>query len=166
MERMPAPVLYAEDEENDVFLMQRAFRKAGIVNPLQTAADGADAIRYLQGAGDYADRQRFPLPCLVLLDLNLPRRSGLEVLRWIREQRTLQSLPVVIFTSSSQHRDIAAAYELGANGYLVKPSGADQLIELAVALRQTCLEAPVAADAVLEMNGNVPPPAAQDFEKG
>src|SRR6266542_720345 len=137
---MPSPpVLYAEDEENDVFLMQRAFRKARITNPLQTASDGAEAIRYLQGAGDYADRKRFPLPCLALLDLNLPRHSGLEIVKWIREQPALKHLPVIILTSSSQHRDIAAAYQLGANGYLVKPPSSEKLIELVATLRDTCL---------------------------
>jgi CheY-like chemotaxis protein len=159
---MPPPVLYAEDEENDVFLMQRAFRKAGVSNPLQTASDGADAIHYLQGAGDYADRERFPLPCLVLLDLNLPRNSGLEVLKWIREQPELKHLPVVILTSSNQHRDITAAYQLGANGYLVKPPSSEKLIELVSTLRDTYLLAPMSARGVgvIEMKGNVPPPAA------
>jgi CheY-like chemotaxis protein len=157
---MPPPVLYAEDEENDVFLMQRAFRKAGIKNPLQTASDGAEAIRYLQGAGDYADRRRFPLPCLVLLDLNLPRRSGLEVLKWIREQPSFAHLPVVILTSSNQHRDIASAYQLKANGYLVKPPSSEKLIELVATLRDTCLTGPITAEGVLGLKGNVPPPAA------
>jgi CheY-like chemotaxis protein len=157
---MTRPVLYAEDEENDVFLMQRAFRKAGIQNLLHTAGDGAEAIRYLQGADDYVDRQRFPLPCLVLLDLNLPRQSGLEVLKWIREQPSFAHLPVVILTSSNQHRDIASAYQLGANGYLVKPPSSEKLIELVATLRDTCLVAPMTAEGVLELKGNVPPPTA------
>jgi len=154
------PVLYAEDEENDVFLMQRAFRKAGVHNLLQTANDGAAAIRYLQGTGEFADRGKFPLPCLVLLDLNLPRRSGLEVLKWIREQPSVASLPVVILTSSSQHRDIASAYELGANAYLVKPPSSEKLLKLVETLRDTCLRVPIPAGGVLEMKGNVPPPLA------
>jgi CheY-like chemotaxis protein len=153
------PVLYAEDEENDVFLMQRAFRKAGIANPLQTASDGAEAIRYLEAKGDPVNRQDRPLPCLVLLDLNLPRRSGLEVLKWIREEPKTRELPVIILTSSNQHSDIAAAYELGANGYLVKPPSSEKLLELVAMLRDACLQSPMTADHVFDLKGSVPPPA-------
>src|SRR6185503_10901677 len=98
-----------------------AFTKACVTNPLQIVNDGAAAIRYLSGTGEFEDRKRFPLPCLLLLDLNLPRRSGLEILKWVREQPRLQSVPVVLLTSSSHSRDIHSAYTLGANGYLVKP---------------------------------------------
>src|SRR5262245_28825507 len=119
------PVLYAEDEDNDVFLMRRAFERAGVENALQVVGDGTKAIQYLSGAGEFADRRRFPMPCLVLLDLNLPRRSGLEVLKWLREQPALQELPVVMLTSSLQDCDIGSAYNLGANGYLVKPPSSD-----------------------------------------
>ena len=155
------PVLYAEDEANDVFLMERAFAKAGITNPLQTVIDGAAAIRYLQGAGEFADRKHFPLPGLLLLDLNLPRRSGLEVLKWVREQPSLRSLPVVILTSSSQDRDIGAAYALGANGYLVKPASSEKLIDMVTTLRDACLAPDANIRGWLDIKGNVPPPVGR-----
>src|SRR5258706_10365573 len=148
------PVLYAEDEDNDVFLMQRAFAKACISNPLQVVIDGAAAIRYLSGTGEFEDRKRFPTPCLVLLDLNLPRRSGLEVVKWIREQPRLQLLPVVLLTSSKQARDIGSAYTLGANGYLVKPASSEKLIELVTTLRDACLVPDATAQGWLDIEGN------------
>jgi len=157
----PPPVLYAEDEDNDVFLMERAFAKAQVANPLQTVIDGADAIRYLQGAGKFADRTQFPMPCLLLLDLNLPRRSGLEVLKWVREQPSLRSLPVVILTSSNQDRDIGSAYALGANGYLVKPPSSEKLIDMVTTLRDACLAPDANTQGWLDIKGNVPPPVSQ-----
>jgi CheY-like chemotaxis protein len=155
----PSPVLYAEDEENDVFLMQRAFKKAGVTNPLRTVADGAQAIRYLQGDGEYADRARHPLPCLLLLDLNLPRKTGLEVLKWTRAQPAFRTLPIIFLTSSNQDRDIGSAYQLGANGYLVKPAGPERLLELVVSLRDSCLLADMKlGPRYAELKGNIRPP--------
>ena len=87
-------ILQVEDEANEVFLLQRAFAQAGIANPVQVASDGQMAIDYLNGSGRFADRARFPLPGLVLLDLKLPRRSGREVLEWIRTQPRLNKLIV------------------------------------------------------------------------
>jgi CheY-like chemotaxis protein len=153
----PAPVLYVEDEDNDVFLMHRAFQKAGVANPLHVARDGSEAMRYLSGQGDFADRERFPLPCLLLLDLNLPRRSGLEVLKWTRDQPALRAIPIVILTSSSQDRDIASAYSLGANGYLVKPPSPDKLLELVTALRDSCLRMTGHTGGLLELKGSLRP---------
>lgn len=155
------PVLYAEDDENDVFLMERAFAKACVINPLQTVIDGAAAIRYLAGMGEFADRQRFPLPCLVLLDLNLPRRSGLEVLKWVREQPSMQNLPVIMLTSSIQDRDIGSANVLGANGYLVKPPSSERLLELVTSLRDVCLASEGGHQGWLDMKGNLLPPLAR-----
>ena len=83
---MSTTILLVEDEVNDVFFMKHAFEEVGILNPLQVAVDGQEAMDYLGGHGAYADRERFPLPCLTLLDLKLPRVMGLEVLQWIREQ--------------------------------------------------------------------------------
>ena len=123
------PILLVEDDENDVFLFQRAMSKAGMIHPLQVARDGQEAINYLQGAGKFACRAEFPLPCLVLLDLRLPFVMGLEVLRWIRQQ--LRAAPIVIILSSSREEaDIAEAYSLGANAYLVKPAQTSELIEM------------------------------------
>jgi CheY-like chemotaxis protein len=120
-------ILVVEDNPTDVMLIRRAFTKARIDSPLQVVRDGDTAVRYLAGAGDFADRAEFPLPGLMLLDLKLPRRSGLEVLEWLREQAGLCRLPVVVLTSSRQPQDVNRAYELGANSYLVKPVEFDGL---------------------------------------
>ena len=124
-------ILLAEDDPNDVLLIQRALQRSNIVNPLQVVRDGADAVAYLNGDLQYADRERYPLPVLLLMDLKMPRKSGLEVLEWLRQQTGgLRRLPVVVLTSSNQSLDINRAYDLGANSYLVKPAGFDSLLEL------------------------------------
>lgn len=130
------PILLVEDEPDAVTLLQHAFAKAGIVNPLFPVLDGDQAIAYLNGDGCYADRAAHPLPQLVLLDLKLPRCSGLEVLAWIRAQPALRGLLVVILTSSRERTDVRRAYAAGANSYLVKPSSLPGLIELASAFRE------------------------------
>src|SRR5205085_9985879 len=99
-------------------------------NPIQRVADGDEAVTYLLGQGRYADRRAHPLPGLVLLDLKLPRRSGLEVLGWIRQQAGLRRLSVVVFTSSTETSDIDRAYDLGANSYLVKPVDSESLSDV------------------------------------
>ncbi len=123
----PSAILYVEDEENDVLLMQFAFKRARLKNPLKIARDGQEAEDYLAGRGRFADRKEYPMPCLVLLDLNLPAVSGLEVLRWIREQPELKSLRVVIYSSSQQKQDVEQAQALGANEYLVKKSDVGEI---------------------------------------
>ena len=123
-------VLLAEDDANDVLLIQRAFQKTNIANPLRVVRDGEEALAYLSGQEPYADRDRHPLPVLLLLDLKLPRKSGFEVLQWLRQQSRLKRLPVVVLTSSNQNPDINKAFDLGANSYLVKPGGLDSLLEL------------------------------------
>jgi len=129
-------ILLVEDEENDVFFMQHALKEAGILNPLHVAQDGQEAMDYLSGHGRYADRERYPLPGLTLLDLKLPRVMGWEVLKWIRGQPELKSLIVIVLTSSQLPPDIEAAYQLGANAYLVKPSSPLGLREIAAAIKQ------------------------------
>lgn len=129
------PILVVEDEPDAIILLQHAFAKAGIRNPVHTAHDGDHAIAYLRGEGRYADRSANPLPHLVLLDLKLPRCSGLEVLEWIRAQPEFRGLPVVVLTSSKERSDVRRAYVGGANSYLVKPSSLAGLIELVTAFR-------------------------------
>jgi CheY-like chemotaxis protein len=124
------PVLQIEDDENDVFFMKHAFRKAGVLNPLLAVCDGQEAVDYLAGAGKFANRHQFPMPGVVLLDLNLPRKSGLEILKWIREQPAFHTLPVVVLSSSNRDADIHRAYSTGANAYLVKPPDPDGLLDL------------------------------------
>jgi CheY-like chemotaxis protein len=127
-------ILMAEDDENDVFFMDRAFKQANILNPLQRVKDGEEAIEYLRGDSIYADRIKYPLPCLMLLDLKMPRKNGFEVINWIREQPILKRLPIVVLTSSRQDPDIVRAYESGANTYLVKPVKFEGLVEVMKAL--------------------------------
>lgn len=103
-------ILQVEDEANEVFLLQRAFLQAGIANPVQVATDGEMAIEYLSGLGAFADRKKYPLPGLVLLDLKLPRRSGREVLQWIRSQPGLKKIIVIVFTFARYVGDVSLAY--------------------------------------------------------
>lgn len=124
-------MLLVEDEPNDVLLIQRAFRKAGVHAPMRVVNDGQAAMDYLAGHGVYADRVAYPLPALVLLDLKLPRKSGHEVLEWLRAQPALKRTPVVLLTSSKESMDIDRAYELGANSYLVKPVAFAELLNMA-----------------------------------
>jgi CheY-like chemotaxis protein len=125
------PILYAEDNDDDVFLLQHAFRTAEIPNPLQVVRDGQQAIDLLAGVGEFSDRVRHPLPCLVILDIKLPRKSGLEVLQWLRQASDLPALPVVMFSSSSRREDVEDSYHLGANSFIVKPAGMADRVELA-----------------------------------
>lgn len=127
-------VLLVEDDPDDVLLTQRAFKKANVANPLQVVTDGEEAVAYLSGQGRFADRGQYPLPMLLLLDLKLLRRSGLEVLEWLRAQPGLRRLPVVVLTSSKESRDVNRAYDLGVNSYLVKPVAFDSLQEMVQSL--------------------------------
>ena len=113
-------VLLVEDNPSDVFIVQRIFQKLKLQSSIQVASDGDEAIAYLSGTGKYSDRERYPLPAVVLLDLKLPRRSGLEVLEWLKAQPILARLPVVVLTSSKQPSDINQAYDRGANSYVCK----------------------------------------------
>jgi len=123
-------VMLVEDDPNDAALTEMAFERARFRNPLHVVTDGEQAIAYLAAKDPYADRGRFPLPILVLLDLKLPRRSGLDVLEWIRSTPILRRMPVVVLTSSAQSPDINRAYDVGANSYLVKPVALENLVSL------------------------------------
>ncbi len=123
-------ILVVEDIDDDVFFLKRALRDAGITNPLQVVADGQQALEYFDGKGAYADREKYPLPFLVLLDLKLPYVMGLDVLKWIRQRRALDGTLVVVLTSSQQDSDLKATYRLGGNSYLIKPPTREKLQEL------------------------------------
>lgn len=138
MNTAPA-ILYVEDENPDVLLLHLAFKRARLPNPIHTALDGAEAIDYLAGNGPFADRSQHPLPSLVLLDLNLPKKSGFEVLKWVREQPRFASMPVVIYTSSVGLLDKTTARLLGANDSIVKRSDVNQIAELAQGLARRWL---------------------------
>lgn len=123
-------ILLVEDDENDVLLIQRAFQKAGMKEVLKVARGGDQAIEYLGGAGSHANRERFPFPFMVLLDLKMPGTNGFEVLQWIRNDPVCKRLLVVVLTSSNLQADVDRAYELGANSYLVKPVGFGEMLNL------------------------------------
>ena len=134
------PVLYVEDEKDDILLMQLAFRKSGISHPLVTVPDGEKAIDYLAGKGSYADREKYPMPALVLLDLNLPIKSGFEVLDWIRNQPSMQTLPVIIFSSSAAEKDYELCRRMNATEYAVKPGKHSDLIDFVTNLAEKWLK--------------------------
>jgi CheY-like chemotaxis protein len=133
-------ILLVEDSEDDVFLMRRALREAGVTNPLTVVEDGQAAVDYLSGANLYADRAQYPLPALIFLDLKLPMKSGHDVLVWIRAQAGLETMVVVVLTSSDEPRDVSKSYQLGANSYVVKPPTAEKLLDLAKSFKWYWLE--------------------------
>ena len=123
------PILLAEDDENDAFFMEFAFKKSGLAHPLKVLRDGQEAIRYLDGQGIYAEREKYRSPCLVLIDLNLPILTGFDVLEWLQRQpRAGKLTPVVVLTASSNPVDIQKAAALGAVDYRVKPTNAANLV--------------------------------------
>ncbi len=121
MDKSPFTVLLVEDDLNDIFLVKRAFKIAQIHNPLQIVTDGQEAISYLRGVDKYGDRQTYPLPKLLVMDIRMPRKSGFDVLEFVKGSPTLRRIPVVIVSSSEDPADINRAYESGANAYMVKP---------------------------------------------
>ncbi|HUS11025.1 MAG TPA: response regulator [Pyrinomonadaceae bacterium] len=114
-------ILLVEDNEADIFIFKKVAKSANIENPIQVVQTGQKALDYLSGEGQYADRVHHPLPFLVVLDLKLPLKNGMEVLEWLRMQPDIQSTNVIILTSSSEPREIACARKLGALSYFVKP---------------------------------------------
>lgn len=124
------PFLLVEDDSNDVYLLRLAFPKAGLQNPLHVVGNGAEAISYLSGSGEFADRNKFPVPAIVLLDLNLPGKDGFEVLKWLAEREFGQKTLVVVLTNSARKSDVNRAYALKANFFLTKPSNFDDLVEM------------------------------------
>ena len=141
---MPRTILLVEDSEDDVFFLTRAFKAAGLLTPLARVENGEQAIDYLNGKPPYNDRARYPLPSLILLDLKMPFVSGFEVLRWVRTRSCCPKVPVIVFTTSSQERDVETAYELGANAYIVKPDHADECSDLAALIKRFWLDTNVA----------------------
>lgn len=125
-----ATILVVEDDPGHAMLIQEAFGAAQLANPLHVVSDGEEAIAYLEGTGPYTDRDAHPLPVLVLLDIHMPKRSGLDVLEWMRGEPDLKRVPVIMLTASEDDGDIDRAYELGANSYLIKPVGFDALLDV------------------------------------
>jgi CheY-like chemotaxis protein len=136
---MSHAVLWVEDDADDVLLIGRAIRKAGLPHP-SLVRDGKEAVEYLSGSGKYGDRLANPFPSIILLDLKLPKMSGFEVLQWIRERPELCRIPVIMFTSSREMRDVDRAYSLGANAYLLKSVDHRNLVEALIRLHAFWME--------------------------
>lgn len=146
------PILLAEDDENDVLFMQMAITRSGIPNPLVVVRNGEQAIQYLSHKGMYADRERYPNPCVLLLDLGMPVLSGLDVLEWLQHWPTARAFLVVVLTSSADPSDIERAKSLGADDYRLKPSNAANLSPMLLEL-QTRWLAPVVPKVVQRATG-------------
>ena len=121
-----SPILLVEDRATDLDLTKRAFARRRLLNPIQVARDGEEALAYIDRweAGE-------PLPVFILLDLRLPKISGLEVLRQLKNQPTSSAIPVIVLTTSAEDRDIEEAYRLGCNSYIVKPVDFNKFMEVA-----------------------------------
>lgn len=164
-----AVVLLAEDEEDYVLLVRRAFEQAGIPNPLHVVSNGQDLMSYFKGEGQYANREEYPLPDLLLLDLKLPRYSGLEAIAWIRSQPGLEGLRILVLTSSDRIRDVNDAYRLGANSFLVKPFDFGDLIHLSSLISEFWLKKSKCPDsfrAAKHVQQPKPPEEAEGRERG
>ncbi|PYI85167.1 MAG: two-component system response regulator [Verrucomicrobia bacterium] len=129
------PILLVDDSETDLDLIVSAFQKAQFKNPLQMVRNGEEAIAYLKGDAPYSDRNKFPLPGAMLLDLKMPKKNGFDVLSWWRTQSGLRRIPVIILTASMDLGDIERAFELGAHAFLVKPCDLNELTEMIRCLR-------------------------------
>ena len=125
---LTGPVLIAEDEENDIFLLRRAFRKSGSGLQPVFVRDGQEAVDYLSGSAPFEDRLRYPPPALLIIDLHMPRMDGFDLLAWLTENRF--QIPAVVLTSSCLQSDVQRARELGAAEYLVKPHAFGELERL------------------------------------
>ena len=142
-------ILLADDDDNDVMLLRMAFAKLRPALNLQRVQDGVEAIQYLDGEGIYADRERYPLPSLLLLDLKMPRRNGFEVLAWLRTNPTFKWLIVTVLTASKDDVDIRRAYSLCTNSYLVKPATLEGLEKMSKTIKEYWIEMNEHAPCVL-----------------
>jgi len=120
-------ILIVEDDAGDRYLIQNAFEHIGVTDTVHTAMDGHEAVEYLAGKGEYADRHKFRFPTLLLLDLNMPRMNGLEFLSYVKHATNLRVIPTIVFTSSDDPEDIKKAYLLGANSYIIKGKTFDSI---------------------------------------
>ena len=142
-------ILVVENNSDDLFFLKRALRTAHVTDNLHSVSEGRSAIAYLSGRNEYADRNRYPLPWLIFLDLKLPYKSGIEVLEFIRSQPQLQNINVVVVTSSEDDKDMRRTTELGVNAYLMKPPSA-YVLERLFASPQLVPPSEVAANELSE----------------
>ncbi len=131
-----AVVLLVEDDLEDIEITRRAFKKGRIANPLFVVRDGEEAMEFLQHTGRYSDAATAPRPSLILLDLNLPRLDGREVLKEIKRDASLRRIPVVVLTTSSEEADVLHCYDDGANTYITKPVEFDKFLEAVITIGQ------------------------------
>ena len=128
-------ILLVDDDQNDRFLLRRAFNKTGVINPVHEVGDGQAAITYLKGEGPYSDRNRFPFPKIIILDLKMPMMDGFQVLEWIRSTLPAQSLLIIVLSNVHEVRYLNRAYELGANSFISKPGNEQDLNGLVASFR-------------------------------
>lgn len=128
-------ILLVDDNEDDLTMLRIAFKKAEFNVALQEVHEGVEAISYLNGDTIYADRNKFPLPAVVLLDLNMPRKTGFQVLEWVRNQELFKSTSVIILSASMRADDVSRAFDLGATSFLVKPGALEDLVAMIRCLR-------------------------------
>lgn len=129
-------ILLVEDESSDAALLLRGFEKAKVLNPIIHLTNGDEALGYLAGVRQNADRRKYPLPALILLDLKLPGMTGIQLLQWMRVQGEIKRIPVVVLTSNDDPDTINAAYDLGANSYLVKPGNNAEIARMVEAIQR------------------------------
>ena len=130
MKKNPLPILMAEDDEDDRLLAQDAFTESRLANPLFFVNDGEELLDYLYHRGRYASKEQFPLPGLILLDLNMPRKDGREALKEIKSDANLRQIPIVVLTTSKEEEDILRSYSLGVSSFITKPVTFEQLVEV------------------------------------
>jgi CheY-like chemotaxis protein len=147
-------ILLVEDEPSDSLLIRRAFDKAGVENPIHAVENGDTALSYLEGIGEYQDRTKYPLPIFILLDLKLPGMMGLQLLKWIRTRKDLRLIPVVVLTDSEEDADVKAAYEAGANSYLLKPADRNEVSRIVGLIQNYWLEHNVVPQLVFRARTN------------
>ncbi|HXT11973.1 MAG TPA: response regulator [Candidatus Angelobacter sp.] len=154
-----AVILLAEDEDDYVFLIRKAFSEANIQNPLQVVSTGTEAMAYLKGEGKFANRDEYPVPDLLLLDLRLPGFSGFEIIGWVRSHASLSGLRIIVLTSSDQMRDVNDAYRLGANSFLMKPYDFQDLVYFSKLIQEYWLSASKCPDSfrIPKMSGQPQP---------
>ena len=123
-------LLIVEDNEDDIFFVERIFKQIGARCELRFARDGMEAIDYLSGRGTFKDRAKYPMPTIILMDLKMPRRNGFEVLEWMHNQPEIKLIPTIVVTSSTLQEDVTRAYRLGANAVMNKPVDKDSLLQM------------------------------------
>ncbi len=138
--RKPLTILMADDDDEDYMLTVEAFQESRISNPLYRVKDGEELMDYLLLQGKYSSREEAPLPSLILLDLNMPKKDGREALQEILAHADLRMIPVVVMTTSDAKEDISGCYAIGANSYIVKPITHEGLVKAIKLLGQYWLE--------------------------